>query len=156
MQRILLPALALTGVLLLPGCGTPATIGADVAEEAIALQQVGYDVPAATSEAGDAPARGPLRRHLRANTLHGEVVVRTKAGPKTIVVQRGEVTAVSGEGLTVKSADGFTLNWTFGDKLRVVQKREAAEKSAIKTGGQVGVAGVKEGDVSRARLVVLK
>jgi hypothetical protein len=113
-------------------------------------------VPAATSGTGDAPSRGALRRQLRANTLHGEVVVQTKAGPKTIVVQRGEVTAVAGDEVTVKSSDGFTLTWTYGEKVRIVQNRKPAEKSAVKTGGQIGVAGVKDGDTSRARLVVLK
>jgi len=82
--------------------------------------------------------------------------VQSKDGPKTIVVQRGEVTAVSGDELTVKSADGFSLTWAVGDKLRVVQNRKAADQSAIKTGGQIGVAGVKDGEASRARLVVLK
>lgn len=156
MMKPILPALALTGLLLLPGCAAPATAAADTSDEAIALQQVGYDAPGATSAAGDAPARSALRRQLRANTLHGEVAVQTKEGPKTIVVQRGEVTAVSGDELTVKSSDGFSLTWTFGDRLRVVQNRKQAEKSAVKTGGQIGVAGVKEGDVSRARLIVIK
>jgi len=156
MKRFL-PALTLTGLLLVSGCGAPATTtGANIADEAFALQQVGYDAPAAASGAGDAPSRRALRRQLRANTLHGEVVVQSKDGPKTIVVQRGEVTAVSGDELTVKSADGFSLTWAVGDKLRVVQNRKAADQSAIKTGGQIGVAGVKDGEASRARLVVLK
>jgi hypothetical protein len=170
MMKPIFPALALAGLLLLPGCGAAessppaATAGeaaAEVVDEAIALQAVGYDTglagaPGATSGAGDAPHRGALRRQLRANTLHGEVAVQTKAGPKTIVVQRGEVIAVSGDGLTVKSSDGVSLGWTFDDRLRIVQDRKPVEKSAVKAGARIGVAGVKDGDAARARLIIIK
>ena len=62
-------------------------------------------------------AAGPQR-------LHGEAVVKTKdGGTKTVAVQRGEVTAIDGDSVTVKSTDGFTLTWTFGDELRVVERR---------------------------------
>ena len=51
------------------------------------------------------------------NTLHGEAVVQTKdGGTKTVAVQRGEVTAIDGDSMTVKSTDGFTMTWTFGDE----------------------------------------
>jgi hypothetical protein len=84
------------------------------------------------------------------------MTVQGKDGVKTIVVQRGVVTAVDATTMSVKSTDGFTLTWTFGDKLRVVQDREAAEVAAIRTGAEVGVAGAKDGDKSVARLVAIK
>lgn len=93
---------------------------------------------------------------LRKNTLHGEVVVQAKdGGTKTVAVQRGQVTAVDDRSMTVKSADGFTMTWTFGEKLRVVERRATLRSSDIKVGTTVGVAGAREGDGGVARLVVV-
>ena len=165
MRRTLL-ALGVTGALALglAGCGaTPAATSADVADEAIALQQVGFDTgladapsPSASSTgAGDAPHR--LRKYLRKNTLHGEVTIQTKKqGTKTLVVQRGSVTAVDASKITVKSSDGFTLTWTFGDKIWIVQSKKAADKAALKTGEEIGIAGAKDGDATDARLIAIK
>jgi outer membrane lipoprotein SlyB len=164
MRRTLL-ALGLAGALALTGCGasTPAASAADIADEAMALQQVGFDTgladtptPTASDGTGDAPRRQQLRKYLRKNTLHGEVTIQTKKqGTKTVVVQRGEVTAVDAGKVTVKSSDGFTLTWTFGDKLRVVQDRKTVDKSALKTGVQIGIAGTKNGDATGARLIAI-
>jgi hypothetical protein len=169
MRRTLL-ALGVTGALALAGCGaSPAATSADIADEAIALQQVGFDTgladtpsPDASTGSGDASARSgdaprKLRRYLRKNTLHGEVTIQTrKQGAKTVVVQRGSVTAVDASKITVKSSDGFTLTWAFGDKLRVVQSKKTVEKSALKTGEEIGIAGTKAGDVNDARLIAIK
>ncbi|MEH0984950.1 hypothetical protein [Micromonospora sp. CPCC 205556] len=100
--------------------------------------------------------RRPARVLLRQNTLHGEVVVKTRdGGTKTVVVQRGEVTAIDGDSVTVKSADGFTLTWTFGDKLRVVERRTTIASKDIEVGTTVGVAGARDGDATVARLIVV-
>ncbi|WP_433295423.1 hypothetical protein ACQP2F_35770 [Actinoplanes sp. CA-030573] len=164
------PAGATAGAPAGAASGIGSDIASGVAEEAIALQQVGFDTglvdeapqaagtpsPGASAGSGDAP-RKQLRRYLRHNTLHGEVTIQTKKqGAKTIVVQRGSVTAVSGDQITVKSADGFTLSWTFGGKLRVVQDKKKVGTSALKTGEEIGVAGVKSGDATEARLIAIK
>jgi hypothetical protein len=110
----------------------------------------------ASAQAGDAPRR-PIRRYLRKNTLHGEIVVQTKNdGVQTVLVQRGAVTAVTSGGVTVKSADGFTLTWTFGPNLRIVQNKEAVQASALKTGQEIGVAGIKDDNSDIARLIAIK
>ncbi|MCU7725103.1 hypothetical protein ODJ79_15355 [Actinoplanes sp. KI2] len=173
MRRTLL-ALGLTGMLALgglalAGCGatgaaTPSAASADLADEALALKQVGFDTgladhpsPNASAGSGDAPHGGQVRKYLRKNTLHGEFTIQTKKqGIKTIVVQRGEVTAVTATQVTVKSTDGFTLTWTFGDKLKVVQDKKAADKTALKTGEQIGLAGTKDGAITDARLIAIK
>jgi hypothetical protein len=157
-MRRTLVALALAGTLVLAGCAGSAGTPADVADAAIALQQVGFDTGLADAPktgTGDAP-RKALRKYLRRNTLHGEVAIQTKDGVKTVVVQRGSVTAVTGTGVSVKSTDGFALTWTFGDKLRVVQNKKAAAISAIQNGAEIGIAGVRDGDVTSARLVAIK
>ncbi|WDZ85888.1 hypothetical protein [Micromonospora cathayae] len=115
--------------------------------------------------AGDRPRRERIEQWrekrrarvlLRRNALHGEAVVQTKdGGTKTVVVQRGEVTAVDGDSMTVKSTDGFTLTWRFGDDLRVVERRTTVQPDQVKVGTKVGVAGAKDGDANVARLVLV-
>jgi hypothetical protein len=184
-MALILPTIGLAGVLGLAGCGAAAGAGApnglagagdDLADEAVALAQVGFDTglqdtptPSASasgsaSTSTDAKSqlgkrelrRKAIRKYLRKNTLHGEVTVQAKDGPKTIVVQRGSVTAVSGASLTVKSTDGYTLTWTLADKATVVQDKKKVETSALKTGEQVGVAGTKDGSADDARLIAVK
>ncbi|WCN81412.1 hypothetical protein [Micromonospora sp. LH3U1] len=99
--------------------------------------------------------RRQARVLLRKNTLHGEAVVQTKDGTKTVVVQRGEVTAIDGDSMTVKSTDGFTMTWTFGDDLRVVERRATVQASDVKVGTKLGVAGAKDGDKGVARLILI-
>ncbi|WP_406073611.1 hypothetical protein [Micromonospora sp. NBC_01638] len=99
--------------------------------------------------------RRQARVLLRKNTLHGEAVVQTKDGTQTVVVQRGEVTAIDGDSMTVKSTDGFTMTWTFGADLRVVERRATVQPSEVKVGATLGVAGAKDGDKGVARLVLI-
>ncbi|GAB3950348.1 hypothetical protein [Micromonospora vulcania] len=100
--------------------------------------------------------RRQARVLLRKNTLHGEAVVQTKdGGTQTVAVQRGEVTAIDGNSMTVKSTDGFTMTWTFGDDLRVVERRASVQPSDVKVGTTLGVAGAKDGDKGVARLILI-
>ncbi|MEU4241194.1 hypothetical protein [Actinoplanes sp. NPDC026619] len=163
MKRTLL-ALSLTAALALAGCGaaaasTPASTSDDVSDAAVALQQVGFETglaDTASAATGEAP-RKTLRKYLRRNTLHGEVVIDTKKnGKQTVVVQRGSVTAVTADSVSVKSTDGFALTWKFGDKLRLVQDRKTISASALKTGAEIGIAGTKDGSVASARLIAVK
>lgn len=150
-------------------------VAADLTPEGQALTALGFpeaDVEpasyaAATAEPspsasadGERARPGWRKRHLnrvllRRNTLHGEVVVQTKDGTKTVLVQRGEVTAIDDKTMTVKSTDGYTLTWTFGDPIRVVERRNTVQPKDIAVGTQVGVGGTKDGDTSTAKLIVV-
>ncbi|GIJ79002.1 hypothetical protein SAMN05443287_10740 [Micromonospora phaseoli] len=100
--------------------------------------------------------RRAARVLLRKNTLHGEAVVQTRdGGTKTIAVQRGEVTALDGDTMTVKSTDGFTQTWTLADDLRVIERRKSIAATDVKVGTKLGVAGAKDGDQASARLIVI-
>jgi hypothetical protein len=169
-----LTTLGLVGTLGLAGCGvgagstTAAAAATDLSDEASALQAVGFDTgltaaPAPSASASASAAAGgkhgrriAARKYLRGNTLHGEITVQGKDGVKTIVVQRGTVTAVTSTGVSVKSTDGFTETWTFADKLKVVQDRKAVTTSLVKTGAEIGVAGTKDGSADDARLIAVK
>jgi hypothetical protein len=99
--------------------------------------------------------RHPQKVLLGRNVLHGEAVVQTKDGNVTVVVQRGEVTAITSDSITVKSSDGFTLTWSFHPDLRVIEKRATIQPSQIKPGAAIALAGPKSGDKPQARLIVL-
>ncbi|MDG4806793.1 hypothetical protein O7634_08520 [Micromonospora sp. WMMD1120] len=117
--------------------------------------------PSAKDKAGEKRGeewrkRRQARVLLRKNTLHGEAVVQTKeGGTQTVAVQRGEVTAIDDDSMTVKSTDGFTMTWTFGEDLRVVERRATVRASDVKVGTTLGVAGAKDGDKGVARLVLI-
>ena len=119
----------------------------DLSWDAQALQSIGFTTdelgsaglatgpPRRPRPAPKAAAGQPLRHRLvrfgfGKNALHGEAVVQTDEGTKTVVVQRGAVTAVAATSVTVKSTDGFTLTWTFGDPIHVVKDRAEAAPGA--------------------------
>ncbi len=170
--RVALATIALGTVSLLglTACGTAAA-GAVLSPEASVLNAMGFSTdelapaeagtpaPNASATAGTRAGNGRhLRRDrlfLRKNTLHGEVVVKTRDGNKTVDVQRGAVTAVTGTSVTVKSSDGFTLTWTTNDKTRVAQNKAKVALSAVKVGENIGIAGLKDGNTTTARLIVI-
>ena len=164
--RMVLLALGTAALACLTACGAGPAASPQLAAEASALQAVGFETgleapaPSASATAPDRAEkrqerRQNARKYLRKNTLHGEIAVQGKDGVRTIVVQRGTVTATDGKTISVKSSDGFALTWTAGDQLKVVQNKQKADVSAIKAGVVVGVAGAREGSVTTARLVAI-
>ncbi len=160
-------ALGAAALLGLTACG-----GTDVTDsltpEAAALTAVGFSEPDLAPAADPTPspsasasakphhARRPaLRRELGQRVEHGEVVVQTKQGDKTVDVQRGTVTAISATSVTVKSADGFTQTWAFGTPLKVIERRNTVQPSEVKTGIQIGIAGAKNGSTVTANLILI-
>jgi hypothetical protein len=167
--RTLLLAVSAAALIGLTACGTrPAADAADpvATAQTEALAAMGFDVEGvvaaaapSTSPSADAKhkaARKSLgRAMLRKNTLHAEAAVKTKDGVKTVVVQRGAVTAIDDKTVSVKSTDGFTATWTFGSPIRVVERRDTVQPSAIKVGAEIGVAGTKDGATTTARRIVI-
>jgi hypothetical protein len=152
---------------------TPADLS-ELSWDGQALEAIGFSssdlAPLAnisdTSTAGpsSAPGKGDLRRlpkHRRLalafarHMLHGEAVVQTDEGTKTVVVQRGTVTAIDATSVTVRSTDGFTLTWKFGNPIHVIEHRTTVQPSAIAVGTEVGIAGAKDGGTAVARLIVV-
>jgi hypothetical protein len=171
--------LGAVALLAVAGCGLQAAnAAADMTPEASALTALGFSpdemVPAADTTpspsasgaahggaSGNAKAKHPalrrltIRRALARNVEHGEVVVNTKDGDKTIDVQRGTITAISSTTVTVKSSDGFTETWTFGSPIHVIEHRTTVQPSNVATGETVGLAGTKSGSNLTATLMVI-
>jgi Domain of unknown function (DUF5666) len=100
--------------------------------------------------------RGPGWRQggLARRALHGELTLQTRDGVKTVVVARGEVTALAGDSITVKSSDGVSTSFRINGDTRFGFLREPDPRAELKVGDTVFVAGTKSGDTVTATRVV--
>jgi hypothetical protein len=84
--------------------------------------------PSASAPAAPHPGqdhRGPLRR-----AVHGDLIVRTKAGFENVTVDRGKVTAVSATSITIERPDGVSVTKavTSDTRFRGVDAAEQVER----------------------------
>ncbi|HET6743226.1 MAG TPA: DUF5666 domain-containing protein, partial [Kribbella sp.] len=86
--------------------------------------------------------RGGFRGELGlGGALHGEFVVpKDGGGYQTVATQRGKVTAVSKDSLTVKSDDGYSRTYTLTADTMVNAARDGIDN--VKTGNTVNVSAV--------------
>ncbi|HEV8277848.1 MAG TPA: hypothetical protein VGQ26_19445 [Streptosporangiaceae bacterium] len=81
--------------------------------------------------------------------VHGQFVVpKSGGGYQTIDTQRGSVTAVSTNSITVKSADGFTKTYQVSSSTKVDAQRDGI--GSVKTGHQVAVTATDGGGTATA------
>jgi hypothetical protein len=95
-----------------------------------------------------------LRHGLGRRVLHGEVTIQTRAGVKTIVMARGEVTALSGDAITVKSSDGVQTSFGIDADTRYGFRNQTGPSAELKVGEDAFVAGEKSGDRAVAKRIV--
>jgi hypothetical protein len=99
--------------------------------------------------------RGVGWRHaLGRRVLHGEVTVQTREGVKTLVMARGQVTALSRDAITVKSSDGVETSFGIDGATRFGFRNQPAPSAELKVGEDAFVAGEKSGRRATARRVV--
>lgn len=85
--------------------------------------------------------------------LHAEVVVAKEGGgTQTVLVQKGTVTEVSGTGVTVASADGFTTSFVVNGDTEV--RADSDEIGSVAKDEEVVVVAPKSGDEHTATVVV--
>lgn len=109
--------------------------------------QVGSGSGIVPDGSGTQAPGGPGREGLRglAGALHGEFVVPTADGGTQIMrMQRGDVTAISADSLTVTSTDGFKADYVVGDGL---------DLSSVQVGTKVLVLATVDGDSVTATVV---
>lgn len=85
--------------------------------------------------------------------IHGSFVTEKQGGGyQTVDAQRGTVTAVSKDSITVKSVDGFTATYVVTADTIVNAKRDGI--ASVKVGDEVGVMGVEgAGKTTAVRIV---
>lgn len=141
---------AVAGVLLLSAGG--AALAAQDTTTTTQAPAAGADK--ARARAG-ALGRGAGWRHaLGRRVLHGEVTLQTNEGVKTVVMARGEVTALSKDAVTVKSSDGVETSFGIDGDTRYGFRNEPAPSAELKVGEDAFVIGEKSGDRAVAKRVV--
>lgn len=98
--------------------------------------------PATANTTDPRPGKGPRGELGRfGGALHGEFVVEKEGGGyQTVATQKGEVTAVSEDSLTVKSADGYSRTYTLTEDTLVNAARDGIDD--VKTGNTVHVSAI--------------
>ncbi|MBA3652747.1 MAG: hypothetical protein H0W70_00985 [Actinobacteria bacterium] len=103
--------------------------------------------PARQAGPGRGGHGGPGGRHKGPGMggIHGEFVTAKQGGGyQTIATQVGEVTAVSGSSVTVKSEDGFSKAYSVDDNTMVNAGNNGIDD--VKKGDTVHVMAIKDGD----------
>jgi hypothetical protein len=99
--------------------------------------------------------RHPLRARRFFRGVHGEATVRTKNGFAQVSWQRGLVTAVSGNSLTVRSADGVSRQWAVNQNTKIRKKGAKVSPSGLAVNDWVFVIGNLSGSARTARAAVV-
>ena len=144
MLRRTATALVVTGALTLGGAAL------------LAPQSASATPDPAASQVSDAKGHHRLltpaqRRELRA-TGHLTVTRHTrKHGTVTVLVQRGEITALSATSISLRSKDGFSHSYVVTDRTKVREQGQPASYDELKVGEQVMVVALQtaKGDVAR-------
>jgi hypothetical protein len=95
-------------------------------------------------------------RPLIRRAVHGTFTVRTKKGFRTVAVQRGSVTGVSGSTVTVTSRDKQARRYTVNGDTRVRLDKKKSDRSHIATGLRAYVITSPQDGTSVARVIVLR
>ena len=80
--------------------------------------------------------------------------MQTKDGVKTLVVARGQVTALSKDAITIKSSDGVETSFAIDGDTRFGFRNQPAPSAELKVAEDALVAGEKSGDRATARRIV--
>jgi hypothetical protein len=97
---------------------------------------------------------GGWRHALGRRVLHGEVTLETREGVKTLVMAYGQVTALSRDAITIKSADKVETSFGIDGATRFGFRNQPTPSAKLKVGEDALVAGEKSGDRATASRVV--
>ncbi|HTA02893.1 MAG TPA: hypothetical protein VK802_21110 [Streptosporangiaceae bacterium] len=100
--------------------------------------------------------RSPLLRLRLVGGEHGEVTFQSKAGPKTIAIERGTIQAVTSSNMTVVAKDGTTWTWDFTTSTKVRDAGHAVPSTNLSTGELVFVGGPVVSGVYDAQMVQIR
>ena len=144
---------AVAGVLLVSAAG--AALAAQTTTSTTQAPSAGGTADKANKARAGALGRGGGWRHvLGRRVLHGEVTVQTSEGVKTLVMARGQVTALSKDAITIKSSDGVQTSFGIDAHTRFGFRNQPAPSAELKVGEDALVAGERSGGRAIARRVV--
>jgi hypothetical protein len=108
-----------------------------------------------TNEAADKTPQNVHPRLARARrVVHGQFTVKTKNGFRTVLTQRGEISAVSPTSLTVTSPDHYAHTYALGSSTRVRKDKQKSTISKLAKGDHVRVITSPQHGTSSAAVVI--
>jgi hypothetical protein len=110
--------------------------------------------PSASANKSTVRAGAGWRHALGRRVLHGEVTIQTQDGTRTVVLARGQVTALAKDAITVKSSDGVQTSFRIDGDTRFGFRNEPAPSAELKVGEDAFVTGEKSGGAITAKRVV--
>jgi hypothetical protein len=135
--------------------GTPAATTASGTASGTASAAPGSGTATPADRAGTG-TRHKIRRAAIARGMHGEWVVKGKDGkPVTLLTIRGEITAISPTSITVKAEDGVSETFTVNSDTKV-KGADVTSISGVKVGAKGAMVGVKNGNTTTARAVLVR
>lgn len=102
---------------------TVAAVSLAMGAVGFARAETGPDQPPASEPANPAAANGPQRHRpgLLGRTVHGELIVRNREGAfEKVMVDRGSVTAVGADSITLRRPDDVDVTVELDDQTRYV------------------------------------
>jgi hypothetical protein len=155
-RRRLMAPLLVAGAAVAAIAAAVALAAAASGDPAADLDLAAAPAPSASADADRPLPKDKLRRlgpFGLGGALHGEHVVKQADGDgyETIAFQRGEVTEVSNDSLTVKSEDGFTRTYAVTGETFVGAAREGID--SVEVGDEVAVQATVSGDKATASVV---
>lgn len=97
---------------------------------------------------------GQRLERIAGRVVHGDVVVKTKDGYRTVVMQRGTVVSVSATSLQLRSADGFTATYALGADTWVRKGHKNGSNSSPAAGDIATVLASRSGSTLTATKVL--
>ena len=149
MNRRTVTAVIASGALGLGGVALLAPQPASAADQAVSAVSASVDGP---QSAVRHRLLNPAQRKELRSTGHLTLTVHTKKhGTVTVIVQRGEVTALSPTSISLRSKDGWTHTYVVTDRTKVREHRQPVDYSELSVGEKAMVIAVQtdKGDVAR-------
>jgi hypothetical protein len=102
------------------------------------------------------PNAGPVGRWIARHLVHAVVTVEGEDGDLyTIQLDRGKITAVDADSLTVSEAGGSTVTVTLNADTKVREGRKRSNHDALKVGDDVFVQSRVDGGTLAKRIVII-
>ena len=148
-------ALGVAGVVAAGVLGT-AGVAAATSSDSAPAPSASATPSSSAAPSSDHPRAKRAKRALIGRGMHGEWVVKGKDGkPVTLETIRGTVSAVSSSSVTVKAEDGFTATFATNADTKV-RGGGADSLGDVKAGAKAAVVGVKSGNTTTARTVLVR
>lgn len=112
---------------------------------AVAMAAAAFAQTAAPSPGATDPVAKEGRMRIKHAVVHSESKLQKGDGFITRIVDNGEVTAVDGQSVTIKRADGETLTVTAGPDTKVGRNGEKAAVGDIKAGDRAHIVQIVDG-----------